>query len=294
MIKLTHIINPVNVPETSDLFVAQPVTFETLKRAKEFAKQEVKIHLITTQFPEDHSIIPEFFTKTKDLDRSVLDFGAFEKKRKLPLLQDILDRAVDYDSEADYIIYTNVDIAVQPHFYSFIKQKIEEGHDAFVINRLTVGAGHTLKTLAEAYAEIGEAHPGYDCFVFKLKLYEKLELNNVAIGVSKVGITLLANLIVFANNLAIFKNEHLTFHIGEDKVWLDKNLNDYYLHNCNEAYKVYKLLISKKPEIINNGIIKKHWLMLNQELNNDIEISKTKHKASSIRKVIKWLKLNGK
>src|SRR5690554_6353663 len=125
MIKLTHIINPVNVSEASDLFVAQPVTFESMRRAKQFAANEIEVNLITTQYPEDHSIIPEFFTKTKDLDRSVLDFGAFDKQRKLPLLQDILDRAVDYDTEADYIVYTNVDIAVQPHFYSFINQKIK-------------------------------------------------------------------------------------------------------------------------------------------------------------------------
>ncbi len=293
MLRLTHIINPVSVTEASDLFVAQPVTFETMRRAKLFAVNEIEVNLITTQYPEDHSIIPEFFSKTKDLERSVLDFGAFEKKRKLPLLQDILQRAVEYDPKADYIVYTNVDIAVQPHFYSFIYQKIQEGYDAFVINRRTVSENYTLKTLEEAYADYGEAHPGYDCFVFKLILHEKMELNNVAIGVSKVGITLLANLITFADNLAFFKKEHLTFHIGEDKVWLNKNLNDYYLHNCNEAYKVYKLLLNKKPEIINNAVIKKHWLMLNQELNNDIEISKTEQNTNSIQKVIKWLKTNG-
>ncbi|WP_410004669.1 hypothetical protein [Aequorivita nionensis] len=293
MIKLTHIINPVNVSEASDLFVAQPVTFESMRRAKQFAASEIEVSLITTQYPEDHSVIPEFFTKTKDLDRSVLDFGTFDKKRKLPLLQDILDRAVDYNTEADYIVYTNVDIAVQPHFYSFINQKIKDGHDAFVINRRTISKQYTLKTLADAYADYGEAHPGFDCFVFKLKLHKQLSLNNVAIGVSKVGITLLANLIAFTDNLFFFKKEHLTFHIGEDKVWLNKNLNDYYLHNCNEAFKVYKHLINKKPEIINNAIIKKHWLLLNKELNNETEISKTEQKTGSVQKVIKWLKSNG-
>ena len=69
--KFTHIINPVKVSEASDLFVAQPVTFETMRRAKQFAGNEIEVNLITTQYPEDHSIIPEFFTKTKDLDRSV-------------------------------------------------------------------------------------------------------------------------------------------------------------------------------------------------------------------------------
>ena len=31
MLKITHIINPVKVNESSDLFVAQPITFESMK-----------------------------------------------------------------------------------------------------------------------------------------------------------------------------------------------------------------------------------------------------------------------
>jgi hypothetical protein len=249
MLTLTHIINPINVPETSDLFVAQPVTFETLKRAKEFAKQEVKVHLITTQFPEDHSIIPEFFTKTKNLDRSVLDFGTFEKIRKLPMLQDILDRAVDYHSEADYIIYTNVDIAVQPHFYSFIKQKIEEGYDAFVINRRTVGAGHTLKTLAEAYAEIGEAHPGYDCFVFKKDHYADYFLDHICVGAVYVGLALYLNLRLCSTSFLEVPNQKLTFHIGNDQIWKDESNLPFENFNKEAFEKIKDRFKIKKSEV---------------------------------------------
>ncbi|MDP2685557.1 MAG: hypothetical protein Q8P20_11105 [bacterium] len=238
--KFTHIINPVKVSESSDLFIAQPVTFETMRRAQQFAANEIEVNLITTQYPEDYSIITEFFTKTKDLDRSILDFGTFEKQRKLPLLKDILDRAVNYDSEADYIVYTNVDIAVQPHFYLFIKQKIEEGHDAFIINRRTISESYSLKTLAEAYADYGESHPGYDCFVFKKEIYTHFNLENICIGAAFVGLGLYLNLKLFSGSFSEINDKHLSFHIGNDKIWKEESNNQFEKFNKAEFEKIRK------------------------------------------------------
>jgi hypothetical protein len=50
-----HIINPVIVEPTSDLYVAQPVTFETMRIARDFATGQVAVKLLTTQYPEDHA-----------------------------------------------------------------------------------------------------------------------------------------------------------------------------------------------------------------------------------------------
>jgi hypothetical protein len=36
--RILHIINPVKVSEQSDLFFAQPITFESLKNAKNYSK----------------------------------------------------------------------------------------------------------------------------------------------------------------------------------------------------------------------------------------------------------------
>ena len=49
MLTLAHIVNPVTVSERSDLFVAQPVTFETMRRAREAARPEVEVALLTAQ-----------------------------------------------------------------------------------------------------------------------------------------------------------------------------------------------------------------------------------------------------
>ena len=100
--RIAHIINPVKVPPGRDLFFAQPVTFETMRIAKETASN-LDIHQYAAFFPEDEDIIPEFLTKTPPLDRSILDICRFPKKKKLPYIKDILDRLY-YHSRADYFI----------------------------------------------------------------------------------------------------------------------------------------------------------------------------------------------
>ncbi|GAB2778832.1 hypothetical protein GCM10010465_26820 [Actinomadura fibrosa] len=162
-----------------------------------------------------------------DLDRSVLDFGNFQKQRKLPLLKDILDRGFSFDPTADYLIYTNVDIAVQPHFYSFINQKIEEGHDSFIINRRTISRHYSIRTLSEAYADYGEPHPGYDCFVFKRELYSNFDLGNICIGAASVGLALYLNLKLYSRSFQEINGLHLSFHIGNDQVWKNKSNSEF-------------------------------------------------------------------
>ena len=58
--KLLHIVNPVKIGPQSDLFKAQPITFESMRRAAEYNK-EVQVELLSTQYPEDEEIIPEYF-----------------------------------------------------------------------------------------------------------------------------------------------------------------------------------------------------------------------------------------
>ncbi|MCR4288341.1 MAG: hypothetical protein NUW09_10065, partial [Deltaproteobacteria bacterium] len=175
MRKIAHIINPVKAAKTSDLFVAQPVTFETMRVAREFARGKVAVELYTAQYPEDRSFVPDGFQPTRDLDRSVMDLGSFREKRKLPLIKDILDRL--YEAvDAEYMIYTNVDIALMPHFYLAVDKFIDEGHDAFVINRRTIsGRRKLVKDIPLMYAELGKPHPGHDCFVFRRDAYGKFK-----------------------------------------------------------------------------------------------------------------------
>ena len=214
------------------------MTFETMKRAKAFAAEYIEVDLVTTQYPEDHMIIPSYFAIAPDLERSVMDVGSFQKERKLPLIKDLLERAVAFSPDADYIVYTNVDIALQPHFYLFIQLQIEAGLEAFVINRRTIPAHFDLHNLAEAYSAIGDKHPGFDCFVIKRELISKFRLGTISIGANWIGRTVFANLLVHCKKTKLFEDEHLTFHIGEDGAWLVSDFSEFDLHNKAQLYQI--------------------------------------------------------
>lgn len=242
MLTIAHIINPVKVGTASDLYHAQPITFETMRQAKTFAEGVVKVELYTTQYAEDHEIIPDFFKKTPDLKRSVLEVGTFDKKRKLPLIKDILDQLYAA-SQADYFVYTNVDIAVMPQFYVALHAFIEQGHDAFIINRRRVSARYTkVEEIPLIISDVGYPHPGFDCFVFHRDLYLQFVIENICVGIPFIGICLAHNLFCFGKNFKLYHDQHLTIHIGMEviKRWGDKQ---YVGHNKREFAKVKKALM---------------------------------------------------
>lgn len=246
---LAHIINPVNTNETSDLFIAQPITFETMRIARKYARNQVDVNFFSAQYREDRAMLPEGFTITPDLERSVLDIATFKKKRKLPLIKDILDRLYAA-TDAEYLIYTNVDISLMPHFYVALNNIIEKGYDAFTVNRRTISKKYKIKQLASMYAETGEPHPGHDCFVFKRSLYPNFNLGSACIGANWVGRVLITNLICHSEQLEIFKDMHLTFHIGDDQSWRVSEYSDYDKHNESQLHKI---LLDYKASGLFNG-----------------------------------------
>ena len=242
MMKLAHIVNPVHADATSDLGIAQPITFETMRRARDYASGEVEVVLYATQFAEDHPAVPSDFTTTPDLDRSVLDVGVFRRSHKLPLLKDILDRLYGA-TDADYLIYTNADIGLQPHFYVTVERLLEAGYDAFVINRRTIDARFDrVEQIPLMYASLGTSHPGWDCFVFRRSAFQKYDLGRVCIGAPRCGLALLANLQVHANRFAEFRKLHLTFHRGDDRAWSDSSAADSAAFNTREVVGLLRRL----------------------------------------------------
>lgn len=244
--KIAHIVNPVLLDGKSDLHIAQPVTFLSMLKAAEYAKGTVDVELFSTCYEEDLPIVPAEFTQTDLLSRSILDVGAFKLQRKLPLLKDILDKLFE-SSDADYFIYTNVDIAVMPNFYSSIAEMIgRKESDAIVINRRTISYEYTdVKDLSLMYMQAGKEHPGYDCFVFSRDMYEKMHLGHIAIGVSLIGLVFMLNLYKLASNFVFVDDAHLTFHLGDDQAGKNPKFNDYLTHNENEAYACISNLESK-------------------------------------------------
>jgi hypothetical protein len=267
MLKIAHIIHPVIVNPSSDLVVAQPITFETMRIAREFAEGTVEVTLLAVQYhDEDRVPLPGSFTRAPDLKRAVADIKEFKEKRKLALIKDILD-ALYENSKADYLIYTNVDIALQPYFYQVVSDIIHQGYDAFVINRRSIPATYSrLDEIPLMWAEAGKKHPGFDCFVFRRKLYKKLELGQICIGTTKIGVTVITNLICKAKKFNLFEDLHLTFHIGEVREWQDERFKDYVEHNEREALRILsKLMKSYRRRFNNNPICMKHFNMLKEK-----------------------------
>ncbi|HEY0031150.1 MAG TPA: hypothetical protein VGC65_10360 [Bacteroidia bacterium] len=266
MATLAHIINPVNAPKNRELMIAQSFVFESLKRAKATAKCGDEVKLYTTQYPEDHAIIPNHFTILPDLKRSIQNIKAFSDVRKLPLLKDLLE-SVYVNSSAEYLIYSNADIILMPFFYDSVQQIIAEGYDAFIINRRRISAKYeTIDQLDLMYSEIGKDHLGYDCFVFRRELFPKFILANVCIGIPHAGNDLAHNLFCFPRKFKLFTQKHLTFHVGME---LHRNWGkaDITAHNKSEFLAVVKLLQPYyKIEFIpgsNLNFFKRHfkWLM---------------------------------
>jgi hypothetical protein len=232
--KIAHVINPVLVSDSSDLFIAQPITFESMRIAQQQAADQVAVDLLAVGYGEDNLVMPDDFQALPPLTRSVLDVATFQNQRKLPLLKDILDRLYS-GSEADILVYTNVDIGLQPDFYLTVQEFVEQGFDAFVINRRTIPNTYTAVTqLPQMWAEAGESHRGWDCFVFRRDFYPKFVLGDICIGAPRVGLALLANLTATTNRFREFKEEQLTFHLGDDRSLKNSPFRAYADHNTRE------------------------------------------------------------
>lgn len=234
LIGFVHIINPVKVNESSDLYKSQPITFASILVAKKYSEGSFNVTLCTTQFEEDKEIIPPSFVMLSNLTRSVLDINSKLKNRKLPLIADILQKANEVN-DFDFLIYTNSDIALMPYFFNAVHQYVLNGHDAIVINRRRLSKKYEDETsLDMMYADLGKSHPGFDCFVIKKELLPQLILGNICVGMPFVEVTLLHNLFSFAKNPLFVPDAHLTFHIGMD-VMPNRN-KDFYWHNRNEFF----------------------------------------------------------
>jgi hypothetical protein len=218
-----------------------------MRAARQAAAGSVEVELLTTQYAEDRAIVPDGFRATPDLERSVQDTGVFELKRKLPLLKDILDRLYAA-TDAEYLVYSNVDIALLPYFYSAVGSWIEQGFDALVINRRTISARYReCAQIPLMYAELGRKHEGHDCFVFRRDAFARYEVAQVCIGIPWVGRVLLWNLACHARKFQELTDEHLTFHLGSgnERTLQEPEYADYRRYNRGEAAKAMAALQSR-------------------------------------------------
>lgn len=249
-VRITHIVHPYvdrTVPLNNHV---QEVTFETMRRASAIAASQVRIRHVGVTLPGETDLVPADFVTAEPLSRTVGDIASFAHPRNLPLLFDILDRGIAIPEEpnsgasyADYIVYTNSDIHLQPTFYQAVVKLIALGYDAITINRRTISQyDASIAELPFMCADLGSAHPGYDCFVFRRELYGKFVKSGCCVGAPGVMCCLLVNLAALSPRLLMLKGAHLTFHVGNDKYWQDPRFEDYRKFNLDQSVAVVSAL----------------------------------------------------
>jgi hypothetical protein len=248
MLHLAHIVNPFKAMANSDLNIAQKLTFASMLNAKANAGS-IKIELFSAQFEEDMAEVPKEFIDTKNLTDSVLNFQHFKEDIKLPLIGDILERLYT-STNADFLIYSNVDIGLFPQFYLKVEEFIKSGHDAFIINRRRLqNKFNSVEQLPIIYKETGKSHPGFDCFVFRRDLFPKFKLEGICIGVPFIEISFSQNLFAYSSNFKLYDKEILTFHIGEE-IFRKRAPKEYFYYNRKKFHLIEKQI--KKDMKIEN------------------------------------------
>ena len=258
-IRLVHVVNPYPSDANTVSGRHQQLTYESMHYAREF--DQGNISLVSIQHKDHPDLTPKEFERGRFLERAVTDIAEFVKPHPLPLLFDILERGAELADNDDYIIYTNSDIILMPHFYSAVKEFIGYGFDAISICRRTIGEHAVyLDHTNLARTEVGGSHPGSDCFVFSKKAYNQFIRNNACIGRKVVARSLLYNMAATANRFLILKNVNLTYHIGDDRVWNYPDMDDYTTFNRNELAKAYQQLVKNpKTRIPLEAYIKAYW-----------------------------------
>jgi len=74
------------------------------------------------------------------------------------------------------------------------------------------------------------------------------------------------NLIIHAERFQHFKNLHLTFHIGDDRIWSGDKYADYSKHNLNVAREVFHRHHQKLSKVMGNPLIDRWVSKLTPEL----------------------------
>lgn len=177
-----HIINPFPCPENSEHGIASKITYESLRIAAEEAqKSGVQVEVNAVVLPDEEAAIKPPARFAGYLDRTVQDIRPMSPKRLFPLIADILQTGARA-SECDYLIFSNMDIAVQPDFYVQLREIVEKRFDPgtpFTIYRRNISSHYSrIEQLPEMYQQPGQIAYGYDCFVFPKSYVSQLDLGN--------------------------------------------------------------------------------------------------------------------
>jgi len=207
MFSILHIVNPYSSVDADAVF-SQQVTLETMRFAQNQAAGELQITLGAVTVNGDEVAIPDYM---KHL--GTVSAASEISSAQLPYLQDILNCAKN-SGNYDLVIYSNMDIAVQPSFYLQVQEYYKRGYDAFCINRRRIVSQYkSITELPQMYLNKGLPHPGLDTFVMSKAVLEKLNVGKVVIGRPYVDMALLYAIVAASKRFTLIARRQLTFHL---------------------------------------------------------------------------------
>jgi len=245
--RYVHLCQPYQNAQAEAELLTQKVTYAAMRRASQVAKASgIDVAFLGAVFPADELYAAQHFDRTFHLKRASRDLKSFGTERALPLLFDILTGAANCD--ADYVIFTNVDICPVPHFYCTVDALLARGCDALVINRRILEGWPADPDLVDLMAaDPGSPHRGYDCFVFRRAALTRFVANNAIVGAGGVMQSLIYNLVATSQRLLFLGDVHLTWHLGDEHPWKASHLRDYIEHNWTEAITTLRTLAAAQP-----------------------------------------------
>jgi len=247
--KIAHIINITEINEAKKkrhLHIAQPLTMKSMVLAKKMAKGIMEIELFAIKHKSEEVDIPEGFKWTEDMDtyawEHIKELKSVKPHKPLPRIHDIISNLYK-SSDAEYLIYTNLDIALCPNFYIRVKELIEEGYESIFINRRDLPKTYHDIPLDENNLELaftieGLMHIGIDCCIFKRNIVPSMQFGNVFIGFPPIGQVIKSQAELHSQKSIWIKDEKLTFHIGRDQHW-DNRADPYFIENMSAATGLY-------------------------------------------------------
>lgn len=192
--------------------------------------------LVAPMRPADEHARPEGFGPAPTLTRSSADFGV---GGDYPLVFDIIESIAAADPGAEYLVFTNADIAIQPGFYGALDAIIRAGAQAGSITRRTLAAGAIDLADGAILAETGQFHSGHDCVFFPRSWVSSFVRNDAVVGRGGGPMrAVMDNLVALASPFVYLRDVHLTCHVGDDKAWQDPSGEAAVRHNTREHERV--------------------------------------------------------
>ena len=243
---LAHVVNLYRPKSEPTLGSVQNATISSMRAARYALGNNLlddcppEVRFVSVHAGADEDVVPDDFDPAPHLERSVAALAIPGLTLSLPFVFDILSNGCKAAGSAEFIVYTNSDICLTPWFYASVGILLQRGGDAIIINRRTVNGFDPISSpLVLAASDLGETHPGLDCFVVPTHLIPVFTPSAACVGAGFVMRSLLLNLVAHCNRLLVLTEAHLTFHYGDDRRWAQPSMRKYEDHNRNETEGVY-------------------------------------------------------